>query len=64
VVLDDVDLEGDLRGNERLRQVIRLGGGEGVVVLLPLLLPLLLGRALRVVGDGDGDGAPVGALAP
>ena len=75
VVLDDVDLEGDLRADERLREVLRLGGGEGVEVLLPLLLGLLgllLGgrgarRALGDVGvgvvvDGDRDGAPVGAV--
>ncbi|KAB8100084.1 hypothetical protein EE612_030458, partial [Oryza sativa] len=76
VVLDYVDLEGDLRGDERLRQVLRLGGGEGVEVLLPLLLGLL-GLVARggvgvgvlggvgggvVVVDGDGDGAPVGAV--
>jgi hypothetical protein len=75
VVLDDVDLEGGLRDDERLREVLRLGGGEGVEVLLPLLLGLLgllLGgrgarRALGDVGvgvvvDGDRDGAPVGAV--
>jgi hypothetical protein len=64
VVLDDVDLEGDLRGDERLGQVLRLDGREEVEVLLSLLP-----RLLRLVGgrhgqrvDGDGDGAPVGAV--
>jgi len=71
VVVLDVDLEGDLRDDERLREVMRLGGGEGVEVLLPLLLGLLGGRGLRhalgdvgvgVFVDGDWDGAPIGTV--
>jgi hypothetical protein len=67
VVLDDVDLEGDLHGDERLGQVLRLDGREGVEVLplLPRLVRLVAGRrGQRVIvdGDGDGDGVPVGAI--
>jgi hypothetical protein len=66
VALDDVDLEGDLRGDERLGQVLHLDGREGVEVLRPLLprLVRLVGgrRGQRVVVVGDGDGVPVGAV--
>jgi len=75
VVFDDVDLEGDLRADQRLRKVLRLSGREGVELLLPLLLRLLRlllsGRSAHrtlgdvdvgVVVDGDRDGAPVGTI--
>ena len=43
-----MDLEGDLHDDERLREVLRLGGGEG-------------DAGVGLVVDGDRDGAPVGA---
>jgi len=68
-------MKGDLRDDERLREVMRLGGGKGVEVLLLLLLGLLglllggrgLRRALGDVGvgvfvDGDRDGAQIGTV--
>ena len=65
-------MKGDLRDDERLREVMRLGGGKGVEVLLLLLLGLLLGgrgrrRALGDVGvgvfvDKDRNGAPIGTV--
>ncbi|BAT02053.1 Os07g0551501, partial [Oryza sativa Japonica Group] len=71
VILDDVDLVGDPGVLERLGQVVGLGRGEGVEVVLHLAgrgLSVVLGRrrvAARVrVGGGEGevDGAPVGAV--
>ena len=68
-------MKGDLRDDERLREVMRLGGGKGVEVLLLLLLGLLglllggrgLRRALGDVGvrvfvDKDRNGAPIGTV--
>ena len=68
-------MKGDLRDDERLHEVMRLGGGKGVEILLLLLLGLpglLLGgrglhRALGDVGvrvfvDKDRNGAPIGTV--
>jgi hypothetical protein len=49
VVVLDKDHEGDLGGDERLGQVLRLHGCEGIKVLRPLLP-----RLLRLVGGATG----------
>ena len=57
--LDNVDLEDD----KWLREVLRLGGREGVEVLLQLLRRHLLSRVVEGGGgDGKVDGAPIIAV--
>jgi hypothetical protein len=70
VVPDDVDLVGDAGVLERAGEVVGLGGREGVVVVLhpargggglAVAVAVLGGGGARV-GEGDVDGAPVGAV--
>jgi hypothetical protein len=57
VVLDDVNLEGDVALHQRLSKIRGLGGRESIEVVFELLMGFLVGGV-----DGKIDGAPVGSV--